>query len=562
SLTRAVLSDAILAGADLSNANLSRARLNRADLRGANLIDAVGAEADLNKANLSRANLNKTVLKATYLIAANLVEANLNRADLSEAILLRADLRGADLRKANFSGAVLNEATFSGANLNQANFLGADLTNAILAAQPDAANARTDSATQSEQKDSDAVGQASSPGSSAQLDATLAGTHFAMAQLTGARVPSSVKIFADTLDKIADTAKNARSVFVALISLCAYLLLTTASTTDAQIVLHNSRIDLPIIAANMPASLFFVGTVLVILFVFSYFQMYLSHLWELAGNLPAVFPDGQPLRKKLYPWMMNLLIETWQKERLDGLIHKLDLHKNKSLFDKFRALIAATLGWGLFPFTTLMVTYRFLVTQDRLLKSLLFGLFVGSLLLASIFYERAKAVVRNQRVKQGRLKALHVAASLLFAGFLLTVALPGGGLLGVSANIQLHGTDLQGTIFGTVDLSSANFSFANLDQADFRRTRLIRADLHGANLRGAELDSADLSEANLHGAKLQQASFRGAILRGTDLAQASGLTAAQLSQAKTLVGAKLDSSLAASMHKNYPHLLQKLEKTN
>ncbi len=45
------------------------------------------------------------------------------------------------------------------------------------------------------------------------------------------------------------------------------------------------------------------------LLIFVYLHLYLAHLWELVSELPSYFPDGLPLRRKIYPWMLNLVVE-------------------------------------------------------------------------------------------------------------------------------------------------------------------------------------------------------------------------------------------------------------
>lgn len=69
--------------------------------------------------------------------------------------------------------------------------------------------------------------------------------------------------------------------------------------------------------------------------------------------------------------------------------------------------------------------------------------------------------------------------------------------------------------FISPDLSEADFSGANLRQAN-----LSRADLNNANLREVDLQEADLSGAHLIGADLSRADLSGTDLIGTDLSGA------------------------------------------
>lgn len=76
---------------------------------------------------------------------------------------------------------------------------------------------------------------------------------------------------------------------------------------------------------------------------------------------------------------------------------------------------------------------------------------------------------------------------------------------------------------------------------------LIGADFHGANLAdldltGAKLVAADMTDANLLGANLSDADLRGA----------KGLTAEQLTQARSLRGARFDPQLQAQLQQLCP----------
>jgi hypothetical protein len=71
------------------------------------------------------------------------------------------------------------------------------------------------------------------------------------------------------------------------------------------------------------------------------------------------------------------------------------------------------------------------------------------------------------------------------------------------------------------DLSSADFSLANLHKVDLHGTNLIRANLISTNLIGAVLNQANLSRACLNGASLYRASLNRATLVGASLREVS-----------------------------------------
>jgi len=98
---------------------------------------------------------------------------------------------------------------------------------------------------------------------------------------------------------------------------------------------------------------------------------------------------------------------------------------------------------------------------------------------------------------------------------------------------------------GSVELSGAALSGANLFRANLSGANLFRADLVGADLRGANLVGVDLSGANLSGANLFDDNLSGAHLVAADLGSANlsgaNLFGADLRRAN-LVGANLSGA--------------------
>ncbi len=210
--------------------------------------------------------------------------------------------------------------------------------------------------------------------------------------------------------------------------------------------------------------------------------------------------------------------------------------------------------------------------------------------------EKKKPIRKVSRSKS--LSSLYLII-LLPIGLSITYLGVKGELPWTERNIHLRGEILEGHVFGAIDLTAADMSFANLNKADLRETKLIETDLHGAELKKADLhsvklirtdlreanmsrakllganlgeamlmntilDSADLTSANLTKANLAGASLRGAILsdavldsadlQKTNLKGAKGLTVEQLPKVKTLFEADLDSSLRTEIIEDYSHL--------
>lgn len=95
-----------------------------------------------------------------------------------------------------------------------------------------------------------------------------------------------------------------------------------------------------------------------------------------------------------------------------------------------------------------------------------------------------------------------------------------GSLKGIALiHAHLEGADLMNADLEGVDFHQAHMEFADLSSANLRDAKLVRASLKGANLTKTKLQGADLFKANL--------------------ADAIGLTPAQLRTAKRLIGAIL-----------------------
>ncbi|MEO6811795.1 MAG: pentapeptide repeat-containing protein, partial [Isosphaeraceae bacterium] len=260
-LRNADLSEASLRGADLQRALMTGADLSRADLRGANLrkLDLQGAcfaKADLTGASLTLANLRDV----------NLSDVRARRADFSRTDLCHADLSGASLQGADLSRALLREADLRRAYARDASFADADLS-----------------------------------GCRGLLIGQLGG-----ANLGGAILPPELKF--EGLANVAEVSKGTQNLFTSVLLVCAYTWLTIASTIDAQLLNNAAPVAsrLPILGTDIPLIRFYAVAPLLLLCMYIYFHMGLQRLWEELADLPAVFPDGRPLDKKAYPWLLNV----------------------------------------------------------------------------------------------------------------------------------------------------------------------------------------------------------------------------------------------------------------
>lgn len=114
-------------------------------------------------------------------------------------------------------------------------------------------------------------------------------------------------------------------------------------------------------------------------------------------------------------------------------------------------------------------------------------------------------------------------------------------------------------------MNQTNFENANLNQADLTKTYasganfkdafLIKADFAGAFLIKTNFTNAYMMEANLSNCSLTEANFEDANLYKADLRGADGLSAEQLSKAKSLYLAKFDPELYEELEKEIPDLI-------
>src|SRR5262249_24863975 len=99
----------------------------------------------------------------------------------------------------------------------------------------------------------------------------------------------------------------------------------------------------------------------------------LQRLWEELGELPALFPDGRPLDKKAYPWLLNILVRT----------HAPRLRSMRSTLTSCQAAISVLLAWGLVPLTIVVLWGRYLRAHDwwvTIIQVIVLALSIGTAL--------------------------------------------------------------------------------------------------------------------------------------------------------------------------------------
>jgi len=344
-LSDADLSGLNLSGASLFNANLSGAKLINTKLVGTrlencDLTDADLSNADLTRANLSQSNLRGATLDHAVLSGANLVRgdasnasfrgANLEKANLESRRLCGADLEEANLHSAILKGANLSAASMKRSNLSAAQLRGAELSDACLA------GANLENA---DLEDAKGI-----------VPAQLAGTN-----LYHVKIDKESASF-DELARIAEIAKYSRRVFSFLFLLCIFSWLTISQATDEALLTNSKVAALPIIQVSVPmASLFFFMPVFLFV-LFIYFHMNLQGLWTGLASLPAVFPDGQILTHRAFPWIMTCIVYLF--------VHR--LKNRRPSYWLLNVLIAIIGTWLVAPTTVVCFFLRYAQIGDWL----------------------------------------------------------------------------------------------------------------------------------------------------------------------------------------------------
>jgi len=123
------------------------------------------------------------------------------------------------------------------------------------------------------------------------------------------------------------------------------------------------------------------------------------------------------------------------------------------------------------------------------------------------------------------------------------------------ANVRLNQANLQ-----NVKLQGAKMKNAQLSGANLQFSTPIKADLTGANLIKAKLNGAVMIDCILIDSMLAGADFTDANLFKTDFTGAKGLTAEQLSKARSIHMAIIDPEIEAKLKLLAPHLFTQVVK--
>ena len=491
-----------------------------------------GRRAVLTQANLARCDLNGCALQ----------RADFAGADLRDATLIGADLRGTDLTDCHLQGAILESANLEGALLVRAQLCGARLQGIHGLARAQLRDANLD----------DALG--------------LTADDIAGADLTGVRLPTALAKLG-RIGHLGDVAGIARPLYLFVLLVNAFILLTVFSTPDVSIFTNAASAVMPNLSTSIPAASLFWIAPLILLFLYTYQQFYMAQFWQSLAALPDVLPDGSPIERSAHPWLFVGLL------RLRDGRHGVGFREAAIIF----------LMWGAVPATLIAIWWRYLPVRDWPVTIAHIAIVLLATWGALRFFSDAMTQLRREQwhVRKARQWLWRLGTVMMVvtvfshtlpwtldrfvqnppdAGFAypevlgikpkkvlwLTANLEDGELQGtamtradlryayghranlVAANLKdstLAGSDFQRANFSlalleAVDLSNANLDSAHFDNACLRQARLMRSDLEDTDFSGAYLGRADLSYAYLGRSQMQYANLQGARMTGVDFAGA------------------------------------------
>ena len=185
-------------------------------------------------------------------------------------------LYGKDLSKTNFTN-----ANFRGVDLTEADLNGSDLRNAQLQ-------------------------------HSILEDAVLTDVkNLTLRQVGGANLQNIQPPTAVTIDASAQVDKaleNAGKLYLTTISLCIFSVLVVLATTDIEIVAGTGKTTLPLVNLQIPTGWFFFITPLLITITHLTLHLHLLRAWEAMLDLPAIYPDGRTVDRKVNPLLLNSIV--------------------------------------------------------------------------------------------------------------------------------------------------------------------------------------------------------------------------------------------------------------
>jgi|TARA_B100000315_G_scaffold158317_1_gene146958 uncharacterized protein YjbI with pentapeptide repeats len=400
----------------------------------------------------------------------------------------------------------------------------------------------------------------------------LTSASLAGANLSGARLPEDIAKFAQ-LDHVTEISKHARNIFVVTVLACVFSWLVVATTTDAALLVNKTSTELPFVGAKIPIAGFYWAAPAIMLSLYIYLLLYMQRLWESLADLPAVFPDGRPLEKQAFPWMLTSIIRIGVRQ----------LRKHRLAYSGLRVLLSFLTGWLFVPATIIILWVRFLPMHEWPTTGAQIAFFTIAIVAGIAFGFRAARTLKGG-TSPGigfeyflRSPLSHLCAVVAVAVPFLAWVVSDGAINGhpeeaaesfesgtfdqrslvpriVDAFLDLDDVEISlkppswTGEYEYLDIQIEQVEGALLQDRNLRFAEAQRAFFAGADLRTADMRYADFRGGNFSKAMMNDADLDGAILEYTVLSK-TDLTAANLKSAK-MKGAELEEAVLKGANLN------------
>lgn len=342
------------------------------------------------------------------------------------------------------------------------------------------------------------------------------------ADVSGATLPASVERF-EMLGTLSDACKSCRLLLLALLTACAYSIITIGTTTDAQLAIVSGSLPLPVLASFVPIRSFMLVAPLGLALMFCYFHLQLLRLWEDCAKMPAVLPNGQVIDQAVQLWLTVGLVRSQ--------VPLLRSHRQR--FGALQKWLAIFLAYGVVPATLYFVWAKSSALHNRSLGIVQVLAFAGCTGAAWAFFHAMRYTLagKAQRHIHRRFDVVAICAgALLIPAMIAWLDRPwfgfapnlnnfrGANMDGANiAGVAAQGADFTGAQLRRADMDSSNLRLANMRSATLNDATLREANLSGADLREAHLRQSNLLTAKLTRAQAMGSDFAGAYLHSADL---------------------------------------------
>ena len=322
-------------------------------------------------------------------------------------------------------------------------------------------------------------------------------------------------------------------------SIIVYFFLTLSLSSDAQIIIDKATF-LPILNLEVGMTQFFISSSIFAIFLFVYFQLYMSTNIALLSTLRYKYPETN--WTDVYPWLFNYLE------------FKNNHHKNKWI-----VIFQYHFSIWILPIFLIFVCLKTLKKHDPLISwVLLFCLLIGTS--AVVFFWILNS--QNQHKKKKFVYYIIIPFITLFAFcYIFCMSeffekkkppfLHGILLADLQREKLIREEDEKYESLYWIDLNSSNLMGANLEGAILKRAYLKNANFKEANMTAINLDGANLESANLRKSILDSATMKNCDLRSADL-RGAHLHGANL-KGSNLIKAKMSWIMAGSKNTDFSY---------